>query len=206
MRHPIELGGVYFVFNAITNQLSVIVSAFLYLPQYYVPPTGANDVLRAAQALSNNTVDGNSTSAADASYSSASNHSLAGFTNASFANTSVSAANYTFAGAASAGLSLSVGSTINPLALFALVGTLVAMWAIAVLGLWFTINSDYRRTFLSTQTGCAFSRSYFLDNDGDDAKRINIFWFFFRGSEWPPRRRGGGRWLQVAGGRRYADG
>jgi hypothetical protein len=51
------------------------------------------------------------------------------------------------------------------------------MWAIAVLGLWFTINSDYRRTFLSTQTGCAFSKSYFLDNDGDDAKRINIFYF-----------------------------
>jgi hypothetical protein len=36
-RHPCELGGAYFLFNAVMGQLSVFVSAYLY-SQYYVPP------------------------------------------------------------------------------------------------------------------------------------------------------------------------
>ncbi len=46
---------------------------------------------------------------------------------------------------------------------------------VAVVGLSLTINREYLRTFVSLQTGCAFSQSAFLDNEGDDAKRIRIF-------------------------------
>jgi hypothetical protein len=45
----------------------------------------------------------------------------------------------------------------------------------AVVGLSLTIKREYLRTFWSTQTGCAFSLAYFLDNEGDDAKRVQIF-------------------------------
>ncbi len=49
------------------------------------------------------------------------------------------------------------------------------MWAFAALGVWLTMKPEYRRTFWSTQTGYAFSQSYFLDNEANDAKRIEIF-------------------------------
>jgi hypothetical protein len=58
----------------------------------------------------------------------------------------------------------------------ALVVTLFAVWAIAVVGLSLTIKPAYRRTFWSAQTGSAHAQSYFLDND-DDATRIEIFGF-----------------------------
>ncbi len=35
---------------------------------------------------------------------------------------------------------------------------------------------EYRRTFWSTQTGYAFSQSYFLDNEGNDARRSNVLY------------------------------
>jgi hypothetical protein len=38
-----------------------------------------------------------------------------------------------------------------------------------------TMKREYVGTFVSTQTGCAYTRSYFLDNPGDDARRIHIF-------------------------------
>ncbi len=71
-----------------------------------------------------------------------------------------------------------VGSTagkIDLITLVASVGALFAVWAFAALGVWLTMKPEYRRTFWSTQTGYAFSQSYFLDNDGNDAKRIGIF-------------------------------
>jgi hypothetical protein len=37
------------------------------------------------------------------------------------------------------------------------------------------MKPEYRRTFWSTQTGYAYSQGIFLDNDGNDAKRIGIF-------------------------------
>ncbi len=46
-RHPCELGGAYYCFNTIMNQLSVLVAAFIYW-KYYIPPTAAVDILRAA--------------------------------------------------------------------------------------------------------------------------------------------------------------
>ena len=64
---------------------------------------------------------------------------------------------------------------IGDLPLFATVGALAAVWLIAVVGLSLTIERKYLHTFVSLQTGHAFSQSYFLDNQGDDAKCINIF-------------------------------
>jgi hypothetical protein len=84
---------------------------------------------------------------------------------------SVSAANHTLGNSTGAGLL--VGKT-DPLTLLASVGTLIGAWTMAVVGLLLTIKREYLRTFWSTQTGCAFSRAYFLDNEGNDAIRINI--------------------------------
>ena len=66
-------------------------------------------------------------------------------------------------------------SKIGDLPLFATVGVLTAVWLIAVVGLSLTIKREYLHTFVSLQTGYSFSQSYFLDNQGNDAKRINIF-------------------------------
>ena len=66
-------------------------------------------------------------------------------------------------------------SKIGDLPLFATVGALAAVWLIAVVGLSLTIKREYRHTFLSMQTGYAYSQSYFLDNQGNDAKRVLIF-------------------------------
>ncbi len=49
------------------------------------------------------------------------------------------------------------------------------MWLIAVVGLSCTIKREYLHTFVSLQTGYAYSQSYFLDNQGNDAKRVRIF-------------------------------
>jgi hypothetical protein len=135
LRHPIDLGGAYFCFNAVTSQLSVFVSAFTYW-QYYAPPTAAGDMLGAVL---------NATAGA--------NHKT--LTNSIAAN-------------------LTVGK-IELITLVASVGTLFALWAFAALGLWLTMKPEYRRTFSSTQTGYAYARSIFLDNEGTDAKRIYIF-------------------------------
>jgi hypothetical protein len=52
---------------------------------------------------------------------------------------------------------------------------LAAVWLVAIVGLSLTIKPEYVHTFVSLQTGYAVTQSYFLDNQGDDAKRINIF-------------------------------
>jgi hypothetical protein len=54
---------------------------------------------------------------------------------------------------------------------------LAAVWLVAIVGLSLTIKLEYLHTFVSLQTGHAFSQSYFLDNEGDDAKRVNIFFY-----------------------------
>jgi hypothetical protein len=68
-----------------------------------------------------------------------------------------------------------LASKIGDLPLFAMVGALSFVWLISVVGLSLTIKREYLHTFVSLQTGHAFSQSYFLDNQGNDAKRINIF-------------------------------
>ncbi len=157
-RHPCELEGAYYFFTTIMNQLSVFVAAFIYW-QYYIPPTAAADILRAVLN-------------ATATNSSASNVSVANLTDDSMADTVVSAANYTLASASRVG---STAGKLDLITLVASVGTLFAVWAFAALGVWLTMKPEYRRTFWSTQSGYAYSQSCFLDNEGNDAKRIGIF-------------------------------
>ncbi len=64
---------------------------------------------------------------------------------------------------------------IDDFSLFATIVTLSTVWAIAAVGLLLTMNREYIGTFVSLQTGCAFTRAHFLDHAGDDARRINIF-------------------------------
>jgi hypothetical protein len=158
MRHPLELGGAYYFFNTIMNQLSVFVAAFIYW-QYYIPPTAAADILRAVLN-------------ATGTNSSAFNVSVADLTNTSIADTIVSAAKPTLASAPRVG---SIAGKIDLITLVASVGALFAVWALAALGVWLTMRPEYRRTFWSIQTGHAFSQSYFLDNEGNDDERILIF-------------------------------
>ena len=65
-------------------------------------------------------------------------------------------------------------SKIGDLPLFTIVVTLAVALLVAVVGLSLTIKREYLRTFVSLQTGCAYTQSYFLDNEGNDAIRINI--------------------------------
>jgi hypothetical protein len=67
-------------------------------------------------------------------------------------------------------------SKIGDLPLFATVGVLAAAWLVAIVGLSLTIKPKHLHTFVSLQTGHAFSQSYFLDNEGDAAKRVEIFY------------------------------
>jgi hypothetical protein len=67
-------------------------------------------------------------------------------------------------------------SKIGDLPLFATVGALAAAWLIAIVGLLLTIKRKYLHTFVSLQTGYAYTQSYFLDHPGDDARRVNIFY------------------------------
>jgi hypothetical protein len=66
-------------------------------------------------------------------------------------------------------------SKIGDLPLFGTLGALAAVWLVAVVGLSLTIKREYLHTFVSLQTGYAYTQSYFLDHPGDDARRINIF-------------------------------
>jgi DNA topoisomerase-1 len=58
--------------------------------------------------------------------------------------------------------------------LITVIGTLSAVYAIAFVGLLLTMKREYVGTFVSTQTGCAYAQSHFLDNEGKDAKRASI--------------------------------
>jgi len=71
-------------------------------------------------------------------------------------------------------------SKIGDLPLFTIVTMLAVALLVAVAGLSLTITREYLRTFVSLQTGCAYAQSYFLDNEGDDAKRAEIFFHNMR--------------------------
>ena len=66
-------------------------------------------------------------------------------------------------------------SKIGDLPLFATVGALAAVWLVATFGLSLTIKREYLHTFVSLQTGYADTQSNFLDHQGDDARRVIIF-------------------------------
>ena len=60
--------------------------------------------------------------------------------------------------------------------LFASVGALATLWTIALVCLLLTIKRKYVGTFFSLQTGYAYTQSFFLDHQGNDAKQAYIFW------------------------------
>ncbi len=64
---------------------------------------------------------------------------------------------------------------IDKLPLFATVTTLALVWLMAVMGLALTIKREYLRTFVSLQTGYAHVQSRFLNHEGNDARRVFIF-------------------------------
>ncbi len=130
-RHPLELGGAYYFFNTIMNQLSVFVAAFIYWKYYMPPPTAAADILRAVLN-------------ATATNSPASNVSAANLTNASLADLVVSAANSTLASAPRVG---STAGKIDLTTLVISVGILFAVWAFAALGLHFLSPPDISNDF-----------------------------------------------------------
>ncbi len=164
-RHPLELGGSYFFINALKSVASWFVAAALY-SRYFVAGTTELGLVAAMNA-------------------SAANYS--GFLNSTGAN--ATGANVTgvfsafvsaFQGISSHASATAAGaimhaSKLGDLRLFATVGALAAVWLIAVVGLSLTVKREYLHTFVSLQTGYSFSQSYFLDNQRDDAKRINIF-------------------------------
>ena len=59
--------------------------------------------------------------------------------------------------------------------LYAVVGTLTAVSIVSFGVLLLTIERKYVRTFFSTQTGGEFVMSQFLDNDGNDEPRADVF-------------------------------
>jgi hypothetical protein len=144
------------LFEAAKSQLMVLVAAISYW-QCYAPSATTSGILGAVLNTDNYTL-------ANATTLLASNDSLANLP-------SVSAANHTLGNSTGAGLLV---GKIDPLMLLASVGTLIGVWTMAVVGLSLTIKREYLHTFWSTQTGCAFSLAYFLDNEGNDAIRINI--------------------------------
>ena len=64
---------------------------------------------------------------------------------------------------------------IHDVLLFATVSTLAVVWLVTGLGLALTIKREYLHTFVSLRTGTADVQSYFLDSEGDDARRVLIF-------------------------------
>jgi hypothetical protein len=70
------------------------------------------------------------------------------------------------------------------------------VWLIAVVDLSLTVKPEYLHTFVSLQTGYAYSQRYFLDNQGDDAKRVNIF--FHNERLWQAIRDGVRQWVLSA--------
>ena len=124
LRHPCELGGIYYLVNCVMSQLSVFVAAFIYW--HYVPATG--DIFGAGLATATNSSAFNLT-LANASIG------LADLTKAPLEGTSVTATtNYTYTLADSTSASLNLVK-IGFLPLVASIITLFAVWAIALVGL-----------------------------------------------------------------------
>ena len=146
LRHPFYAGGFYCCFNAMMTHLACFVAAALYSTHY----TGT-------------ALDDESYISTGGNYTANTNTTVASATGVLAANGT--AADY--AGARS--------NKIDDFTLFATIVTLSAVWAVAAIGLLLTMNREYIGTFVSLQTGCAFSRAHFLDHVGDDARRINIF-------------------------------
>ena len=68
-------------------------------------------------------------------------------------------------------------SKIHDVPLFAAIVTLSTVWVVAFVRLLLTMKREYVGTFVSLQSGCAFSRNQFLDNGANDERRAHIFHF-----------------------------
>ncbi len=152
------MGGIYFFVNALKGVASWFVAAALY--SRYFPAGLVADMNTSAANYSAflNSTGENATGA-----------------NATGAIPNFSKALHASNASAIAAGSIVRSSKIGDLPLFATVGALAAAWLIAVVGLSLTVKREYLHTFVSLQTGYAATQSFFLDNEGDDAKRINIF-------------------------------
>ncbi len=164
-RHRLELGGIYFLFNALKSVASWFVAAALYSRHSVAGTTELGLVVGMNASAANYSGFLNSTG-----------------TNATGANATgaISAFVSAFHGISSHASATATGaivhaSKIGDLPLFATVGALAFVWLIAVVGLSLTIKREYLHTFVSLQTGYSFSQSYFLDNQGNDTRRVNIF-------------------------------
>ena len=87
---------------------------------------------------------------------------------------------------------------VAAITLYAVVGTIAAVWAIAFGVMLLTMDRKYVRTFFSTQTGRDVAMATFLDNDGDDdgneERRARIF--FGHQELWRPIRPQVQAWLR----------
>ena len=167
LRDPLELGGIYFFVNLLKSVASWFVAAALY-SRYFV--TGTTELglvagMNASAAYYSgflNSTGANST-AANAT------GAISAFAPRRFQASHASGASATATGA------IMHASKIGDLPLFATVGALAAVWVVAIVGLSLTIKPEYLHTFVSLQTGYADTQSIFLDHQGNDARRVRIF-------------------------------
>ena len=83
---------------------------------------------------------------------------------------------------------------VAAITLYAVVGTIAAVWAISFGVMLLTMDRKYVRTFFSTQTARGFVVEYFLDNDGHDECRAQIF--YVNEELWRPIRPQVQAWLR----------
>ena len=87
---------------------------------------------------------------------------------------------------------------VATITLYAVVGTLAAVWAIAFGAMLLTMDRKYVRTFFSTQAGHHSVMEHFLDNDGDNngnqERRARIF--YVNEELWRPIRPQVQAWLR----------
>ncbi len=154
LRNPVDAGGCYYSVNAVMTHVACFVSAVLY-SAYSTGVTPATGSYSADNAGANST-------------------------NANGANaTATLAANGTVADNYDRAHSTKI---IDDITLFVTVATLSSVWVFAFVCLLLTMKREYRGTFVSVQTGCAYARGFFTGNMGDDTGRITIF--FFNQRQW----------------------
>jgi hypothetical protein len=151
-RQPVYAGGFFYCLNSVTMHVSCFVAASLY-SLYYTSIAPDNESYRGIGASLRANAS-NTTARINATF------------DVTFPNSTAT----------------DDGIKIDDFTLFATTVTLSAVWTIAFVGLLLTMKREYVGTFVSTQTGSAYARSYFLDHAGDDARRINIF--FMNERQW----------------------
>jgi hypothetical protein len=83
---------------------------------------------------------------------------------------------------------------IEDVTLFPIVGLLSAAWLLSFGTFLLLIKREYVCTFVSSQSGCDYQMSTFLNNEGNDAKRIRIL--FGNERKWRPIRHEVKQWVR----------